>query len=88
MVCTRVRLRCSRKQQRTSRANICLHKQQAQANAKSLVAIMALQTALTTTCSSVRSAKMQMLQSIALTRLLVEGCGETVTAVAPAETHH
>lgn len=66
-------------------AKIYLHKQQAQANAKSLVAIMALQT---TFGDSVRlSAVGEDADAAieALTRLLTEGCGETVTAVAPTE---
>ncbi|CAI8985506.1 Phosphoenolpyruvate-protein phosphotransferase / Phosphocarrier protein HPr / PTS system fructose-specific EIIA component [Pseudomonas sp. IT-347P] len=66
-------------------AKIYLHKQQAQANAKSLVAIMALQTAFG---DSVQVSAMGEDADEAidvLTRLLAEGCGETVTALAPVE---
>ncbi|WP_454564293.1 phosphoenolpyruvate--protein phosphotransferase [Pseudomonas sp. AIG] len=66
-------------------AKIYLHKQQAQANAKSLVAIMALQTAFgdSVQVSAVGADADAAID--ALTRLLAEGCGEAITAVAPAE---
>lgn len=66
-------------------AKIYLHKQQAQANAKSLVAIMALQTAFGD-CVQLSAVGEDADAAIeVLTRLLAEGCGETVTAVAPTE---
>ncbi|WP_460108878.1 phosphoenolpyruvate--protein phosphotransferase [Pseudomonas sp. S3_H04] len=66
-------------------ASICLHKQQSQANAKSLVAIMALQTAFgdSVQVSAVGTDADAAINT--LTRLLAEGCGETVAAVAPVE---
>jgi len=66
-------------------ASICLHKQQSQANAKSLVAIMALQTAFgdSVQVSAVGADADAAINT--LTRLLAEGCGETVAAVAPVE---
>lgn len=66
-------------------AKIYLHKQQAQANAKSLVAVMALQTAFgdSVQVSAVGEDADAAIKT--LTRLLAEGCGETVTAVAPVE---
>jgi phosphoenolpyruvate-protein phosphotransferase len=66
-------------------AKIYLHKQQAQANAKSLVAIMALQTAFNDSVQLSAVGEDADAAIEALTRLLVEGCGETVTAVAPVE---
>ncbi|WP_456024430.1 phosphoenolpyruvate--protein phosphotransferase [Pseudomonas protegens] len=66
-------------------ANICLHKQQAQANAKSLVAIMALQTAFGDSVQVSAVGEDADAAIDTLTRLLAEGCGEAVTAVAPAE---
>ncbi|WP_277759145.1 phosphoenolpyruvate--protein phosphotransferase [Pseudomonas sp. A34-9] len=66
-------------------AKIYLHKQQTQANAKSLVAIMALQTAFGDSVQLSAVGEDADAAIEALTRLLAEGCGETVTAVAPAE---
>ncbi len=66
-------------------AKIYLHKQQAQANAKSLVAIMALQTAFGDSVQLSAVGEDADAAIEALTRLLAEGCGETVTAVAPTE---
>jgi phosphoenolpyruvate-protein phosphotransferase len=66
-------------------AKIYLHKQQAQANAKSLVAIMALQTAFGDSVQVSAVGEDAATAIEVLTRLLAEGCGETVTAVAPTE---
>ena len=66
-------------------AKIYLHKQQARANAKSLVAIMALQTAFGDSVQVSAVGEDADAAIDALTRLLVEGCGETVTAVASVE---
>jgi phosphoenolpyruvate-protein phosphotransferase len=65
-------------------ASICLHKQQDSANAKSLVAIMALQTAQgdVVQVSAVGADAEVAIKTLA--QLLVEGCGETVTVVADA----
>ncbi|WP_434609739.1 phosphoenolpyruvate--protein phosphotransferase [Pseudomonas sp. D2-30] len=61
-------------------AHIQLHKQQASANAKSLVAIMALQTAKGDSVQ-ISAAGAQAGQAIeALEQLLLSGCGETVRA--------
>jgi phosphoenolpyruvate-protein phosphotransferase len=63
-------------------ASICLHKQQNSANAKSLVAIMALQTAQGDVVQ-VSAAGLDAEAAIkTLAQLLVAGCGETVTVVA------
>lgn len=67
-------------------ANICLHKQQSSANAKSLVAIMALQTAHGDIVQVSAAGLDADLAIKALTELLVAGCGETVTPVAEVET--
>ncbi|WP_420231546.1 phosphoenolpyruvate--protein phosphotransferase [Pseudomonas sp. ABY48] len=67
-------------------AKIQLHKQQAGANAKSLVAIMALQTAKGDRVQ-ISAAGPQARQAIeALEQLLLSGCGETVQAPAPTIT--
>jgi phosphoenolpyruvate-protein phosphotransferase len=66
-------------------AKIYLHKQQAQANAKSLVAIMALQTAFGDSVQLSAVGEDADAAIDTLTRLLVDGCGETVTALAPVE---
>ena len=66
-------------------AKIYLHKQQAQANAKSLVAVMALQTACGDSVQVSAVGEDADAAINTLTRLLAEGCGETVTAVASAE---
>ncbi|MFJ2531507.1 phosphoenolpyruvate--protein phosphotransferase [Pseudomonas helmanticensis] len=66
-------------------AKIYLHKQQAQANAKSLVAVMALQTACGDSVQVSAVGEDADAAINTLTRLLAEGCGETVTAVAPVE---
>ncbi|TDV40861.1 phosphocarrier protein HPr /phosphoenolpyruvate--protein phosphotransferase /PTS system IIA component (Glc family) [Pseudomonas helmanticensis] len=66
-------------------AKIYLHKQQAQANAKSLVAVMALQTAFGDSVQVSAVGEDADAAINTLTRLLAEGCGETVTAVAPVE---
>ncbi|MBK5527785.1 phosphoenolpyruvate--protein phosphotransferase [Pseudomonas sp. TH06] len=65
-------------------AQIYLHKQQAEANAKSLVAIMALQTAWgdSVQVSALGDDAEDAINT--LTRLLAEGCGEAVTAVVAA----
>lgn len=65
-------------------ASICLHKQQDSANAKSLVAIMALQTAQgdVVQVSAVGLDAEAAIKTLA--QLLVDGCGETVTVVADA----
>ncbi|KPG94073.1 PTS mannose transporter subunit IIC [Pseudomonas sp. RIT-PI-q] len=63
-------------------ASIYLHKQQDSANAKSLVAIMALQTAQGDVVQ-VSAAGLDADAAITtLAQLLVDGCGETVTVVA------
>jgi len=67
-------------------ARIYLHRQQAEANAKSLVAIMALQTAWG---DSVQVSALGEDADVAvntLARLLAEGCGEAVTAPTTAAT--
>ncbi|MFJ2481112.1 phosphoenolpyruvate--protein phosphotransferase [Pseudomonas sp. NPDC087598] len=66
------------------RAQIYLHKQQAEANAKSLVAIMALQTAWgdSVQVSALGDDAEDAINT--LSRLLAEGCGEAVTAVVAA----
>jgi phosphoenolpyruvate-protein phosphotransferase len=66
-------------------AKIYLHKQQAQANAKSLVAVMALQTAFGDSVQVSAVGEDADAAINTLTRLLAEGCGETVAAVAPVE---
>ncbi|MDD1002232.1 phosphoenolpyruvate--protein phosphotransferase [Pseudomonas sp. TNT2022 ID642] len=66
-------------------AKIYLHKQQAQANAKSLVAVMALQTACGDSVQVSAVGEDADAAINTLTRLLAEGCGETVAAVAPVE---
>ncbi|ROL74446.1 phosphoenolpyruvate--protein phosphotransferase [Pseudomonas chlororaphis] len=67
------------------KASICLHKQQASANAKSLVAIMALQTA-QGDALQVSAAGADAEAAIkTLAELLASGCGEAVTAVIAAE---
>ena len=66
-------------------AKIYLHKQQAQANAKSLVAIMALQTAFGDSVQLSAVGEDADAAIDALTRLLAEGCGEAVTVAAPVE---
>ncbi len=66
-------------------AKIYLHKQQSQANAKSLVAIMALQTAFGDSVQVSAVGEDADAAIAALTRLLAEGCGEAVAAIAPAE---
>jgi phosphoenolpyruvate-protein phosphotransferase len=66
-------------------ASIYLHKQQNSANAKSLVAIMALQTAQGDVVQ-VSAAGLDAEAAIkTLAQLLVAGCGETVTVVVDAE---
>jgi multiphosphoryl transfer protein len=66
-------------------ANICLHKQQASANAKSLVAIMALQTVKGDSLQ-ISAAGPQAEQAIeALTQLLLTGCGESIQAQPATE---
>jgi phosphoenolpyruvate-protein phosphotransferase len=66
-------------------ASICLHKQQASANAKSLVAIMALQTAQGDALQVSAAGEDAELAIKTLAELLVAGCGETVTAVVVSE---
>src|SRR5207253_6218719 len=66
-------------------ASICLHKQQASANAKSLVAIMALQTAQGDTLQVSAVGEDAELAIKTLAELLAAGCGETVVAVAMSE---
>jgi phosphoenolpyruvate-protein phosphotransferase len=63
-------------------ASICLHKQQASANAKSLVAIMALQTAQGDALQVSAAGEDAELAIETLTKLLAAGCGEAVAAVA------
>ena len=63
-------------------ASICLHKQQASANAKSLVAIMALQTAQGDALQVSAAGEDAELAIKTLTELLAAGCGEAVAAVA------
>ncbi|WP_223530522.1 phosphoenolpyruvate--protein phosphotransferase [Pseudomonas sp. GL-R-19] len=67
-------------------ASICLHKQQASANAKSLVAIMALQTAHGDVLQVSAAGADAEAAIKTLAELLAAGCGETVTVVAEAET--
>ncbi len=62
-------------------ASICLHKQQASANAKSLVAIMALQTAQGDALQVSAAGEDAELAIKTLTELLAAGCGEAVAAV-------
>ncbi|WP_236168950.1 phosphoenolpyruvate--protein phosphotransferase [Pseudomonas atacamensis] len=66
-------------------ATIHLHKLHAQANGKSLVAIMALQTAHGDSVQVSAEGEDAVAAVDALTRLLSEGCGEAVTAPAPVE---
>ncbi|SDZ22499.1 phosphoenolpyruvate--protein phosphotransferase [Pseudomonas sp. NFIX28] len=67
------------------KASICLHKQQASANAKSLVAIMALQTA-QGDALQVSAAGTDAEQAIkTLAELLAAGCGEAVATVSAAK---
>ncbi|MGE7960180.1 phosphoenolpyruvate--protein phosphotransferase [Pseudomonas sp. NPDC089530] len=73
------------------KASIYLHKRQASANAKSLVAIMALQTAQGDALQISAAGEDAEAAIAALTELLAGGCGEVVTAVAveppvPVET--
>ncbi|ASL28976.1 phosphoenolpyruvate--protein phosphotransferase [Azotobacter chroococcum] len=63
-------------------ASIHLHKQQDRANAKSLVAIMALQTAHGDTLQISAVGEDAELAISTLTQLLVDGCGEAVAPVA------
>jgi phosphoenolpyruvate-protein phosphotransferase len=62
-------------------ASICLHKHQASANAKSLVAIMALQTAQGDALQVSAAGEDAELAIKTLTELLAAGCGEAVAAV-------
>lgn len=64
-------------------ATIHLHKQQAQANGKSLVALMALQTAFGDSVQISAAGDDAQAAIDTLARLLTEGCGEPVTAQAP-----
>ena len=65
-------------------ANICLHRRQDSANAKSLVSIMALQT-VQGDVLQVSAAGADAEQAIqVLVALLVSGCGEKVSAAAPS----
>ncbi|APV38895.1 phosphoenolpyruvate--protein phosphotransferase [Pseudomonas frederiksbergensis] len=66
-------------------ASIYLHKQQASANAKSLVAIMALQTAHGDVVQVSAAGPDAEAAIETLTELLVTGCGEAVAASAPVE---
>lgn len=66
-------------------AKIYLHKQQAEANAKSLVAIMALQTALGDSVQVSAVGEDAQAAISTLSRLLAEGCGESVTALPVTE---
>ena len=63
-------------------ASICLHKQQDSANAKSLVAIMALQTVHGDALQVSAVGEDAELAISTLAQLLADGCGEAVTAVA------
>lgn len=62
-------------------ASICLHKQQDSANAKSLVAIMALQTVHGDALQVSAVGEDAELAISTLAQLLADGCGEAVTAV-------
>ncbi len=64
------------------KASICLHKQTQSANAKSLVAIMALQTVQGDTLQVSAAGPDAAAAIQALVALLAEGCGETVAVVA------
>lgn len=63
-------------------ASICLHKQTQSANAKSLVAIMALQTVQGDTLQVSAAGQDAEAAIQALVALLLEGCGETVAVLA------
>ncbi|KAA6173246.1 phosphoenolpyruvate--protein phosphotransferase [Pseudomonas marginalis] len=63
------------------KASICLHKQTQSANAKSLVAIMALQTVQGDTLQVSAAGQDAAAAIQALVALLLEGCGETVMVV-------
>lgn len=63
-------------------ASICLHKQTQSANAKSLVAIMALQTVQGDTLQVSAAGQDAEVAIQALVALLLEGCGETVAVLA------
>ncbi|TFY86312.1 phosphoenolpyruvate--protein phosphotransferase [Pseudomonas kairouanensis] len=65
-------------------ASICLHKQTQSANAKSLVAIMALQTVQGDTLQVSAAGDDAEAAITALVALLAQGCGEAVAAPAPA----
>ncbi|MHC8301549.1 phosphoenolpyruvate--protein phosphotransferase [Pseudomonas sp. ZS1P83] len=67
-------------------ASIYLHKQQASANAKSLVAIMALQTAHGDVVHVSAAGPDAEAAIKTLAQLLTAGCGETVAAMAEVET--
>lgn len=67
-------------------ASIYLHKQQASANAKSLVAIMALQTAHGDVVQVSAAGPDAEAAIKALAQLLTAGCGETGTVMAKVET--
>ena len=67
-------------------ASIYLHKQQASANAKSLVAIMALQTAHGDVVQVSAAGPDAEAAIKTLAELLTAGCGETVAATAEVET--
>jgi phosphoenolpyruvate-protein phosphotransferase len=67
-------------------ARIYLHRQQAEANAKSLVAIMALQTAWGDSVQVSAQGEDAEVAVNTLARLLAEGCGEAVTASTTAAT--
>ncbi|BAV77064.1 PTS family porter, glucose-specific EI/HPr/EIIA component [Pseudomonas chlororaphis subsp. aurantiaca] len=67
------------------KASICLHKQQASANAKSLVAIMALQTAQGDALQVSAAGEDAEAAIKALAELLASGCGEAVSAVIATE---
>ncbi|MHC8292108.1 phosphoenolpyruvate--protein phosphotransferase [Pseudomonas sp. LB3P58] len=67
-------------------ASIYLHKQQASANAKSLVAIMALQTAHGDVVQVSAAGPDAEAAIKTLAELLTDGCGETVAVMAEVET--
>jgi phosphoenolpyruvate-protein phosphotransferase len=67
-------------------ASICLHKQQDSANAKSLVAIMALQTAHGDIVQVSAAGADAEVAIKTLVELLAAGCGEAVTVMAEVET--
>lgn len=71
---------------KTFSARIYLHKLQAEANAKSVVAIMALQTALGDSVQVSAVGEDAAAAVSTLSRLLAEGCGEAVTAPTTATT--